>query len=78
MRNHAHHEANRLLKFDAGTVDGDENGAINSTTSGRGEPRTGMVSLLPGGALITGDRIVVFGSGDNELPIVAGRNPWVV
>lgn len=78
MRNRTQHEANRLLRFDGGTVSGPEStGQVDAVTTGRTEPRTGLTNLLPAGKLTTGDRLVIFGSGDNELPVAAGINPWI-
>lgn len=71
------HEAGRLMRIEGVSVAGDRSAdGYPMAATDRPDARTGVQSTLTGN-LNYGDRLVIFGNGDNEYPVAIGFNPWV-
>lgn len=77
--NRIHHEMKRLVRFEPGEVTSldESTGLAGLTTPGRDYPRSETGNAYPTEAL-PGQRMVILGGGDNEMPLTLGFNPWIV
>lgn len=69
-------ESATVTEVNGGTAPGGPSGKASTSTSNRAADRT-SVGALTGSTFYPQDRVLMLAGGDNDAPVMLGKNPYI-